>query len=237
MNPFFLKDFMKQSGNAFFLILIAVALFAALSYALSQSGRTSGGNASQDTNRVNASQLTQYPVSLKTAIMRMTTQGAIGVEDVIFNSPSDFGALTDPEKAVAVFYPTGGGAPYAKAPAEIMANGAAGTWKFNSENEVAGVGSDGATAGVDTESADVTAFLSGVTQAVCESMHTKLGLGAIPTIAAAVNITDEQNATTTGIAGHGTGAVLTDAVLDRSPYGCFQKPASTYVYYHVLIER
>ncbi|HEY8190982.1 MAG TPA: hypothetical protein VIG74_01055, partial [Alphaproteobacteria bacterium] len=59
-----------ERGNVLFLILIAVALFAALSYAVTQSSRSGGGDANSETNLINSATLTQYPAGLRTSIIR-----------------------------------------------------------------------------------------------------------------------------------------------------------------------
>ena len=64
-----------ESGNVLFLILIAVALFAALSYAVTQSSRTGGGASDGEQNLINSAQVTQYPASVRTAIVRMIIDG------------------------------------------------------------------------------------------------------------------------------------------------------------------
>lgn len=221
----------SERGNVLFLILIAVALFAALSYAVTQSTRSGGGDASRETTLVNSAQITQYPASIKTAITRMIVSNSVSANDLLFNSPSDFGLFTSTYPAAdGVFHPTGGGATYSEAPASVMQSGAPGTWHFNGKNEVKDIGlTDGTTSG-----ADIIAFLPGVKQAVCESIHTKLGLStSIPTIAG-INSTADMNPTTPGItAGGGT---ITDPILDGQPQGCFISGTS-YVYYHVLVER
>ncbi len=60
----------RDGGNVLFLILIAVALFAALSYAVTQSSR-SGGNADREKLKTAASEIIQYGTAMEQAITRM----------------------------------------------------------------------------------------------------------------------------------------------------------------------
>jgi len=60
----------KEKGNALFLILIAVALFAALSYAVTQSGR-SGGGVDKETLRIQASEFIQQISLMRTGVQRL----------------------------------------------------------------------------------------------------------------------------------------------------------------------
>lgn len=59
-----------QSGNVLFLILIAVALFAALSYAVTRSTR-SGGSAKKEQLRTTAASILDFAATMRTAMMRM----------------------------------------------------------------------------------------------------------------------------------------------------------------------
>lgn len=104
-----------QSGNVLFLILIAVVLFAALSYAITQSSRGSHSGVSNEKLQLQASKILQYSTALENAIMRMQvyngcTDAQISFEHSPFNgsdttydnptSPSDF--------SCHVFHPNGG---------------------------------------------------------------------------------------------------------------------------------
>lgn len=77
-----------QSGNVLFLILIAVALFAALSYAVTLTTRSSGGGSAENEKaHMIASQFGQYGSSLAAAITRLRLSGCADT-DLNFAHPS-----------------------------------------------------------------------------------------------------------------------------------------------------
>ena len=61
----------NQSGNVLFLILIAVALFAALGYAVSNSSRSGGSSPTKDKIETNASAIIQYVSVIRSSIQKM----------------------------------------------------------------------------------------------------------------------------------------------------------------------
>ncbi len=230
-----------EAGNVLFLILIAVALFAALSYAVTQSTRSGGGDASSETNLVNSAQITQYPAGIKTAITRMIISNSVDPAELEFNAPADFTAsgplgVALTSEQVGVFHPNGGGAVYALAPDSVVDTAINPTkeWVFNSENEIYNIGTDGAPS---ASSADIIAFLPGVKQSICTSIHNKLGLSTTFEAETTIDYATQMDSSNTGI-GAG-GGIIGDAggsTLNGQPQGCFLD-GTTYVYFGVLVER
>lgn len=223
-----MKHFNKnQEGNVLFLILIAVALFAALSYAVTQSSRSGSGNANKEQASINAAQLTQYPAGVRTAVIRMVI-GGTSVSSLQFNPPSgNYAGLT--ANSLGVFHPDGGGATYVQAPAGMMADGNPGTWHFNAEFAIADIG---------TTSRDYIAFLPGITEAVCDRVNEDLNISGDTIIGTgdvtALFTTDMHNGYTPG----GPSTLIGDSDspgLKGQPFGCLTDD-TTHIYYHLLSE-
>jgi hypothetical protein len=97
-----------QKGNALFLILIAVALFAALSYAVTQSGRGSG-NIDRETKVLETSQMYQYLSQIRAEVQRMVLiKGCSDTDITFYNAPAK------PE--CGIFSPEGGNMPVSRIP-------------------------------------------------------------------------------------------------------------------------
>lgn len=234
-----------EKGNVLFLILIAVALFAALSYAVTSSSRSGGGDVNKESNLVKSSQITQYPASVRTSIIRMIVSSGVSVDELEFNRPSQFGnCLTGFEDCV--FHPSGGNATFVPAPADVVTGSTPQAWVFNGENEINLVGTTTGGDAPTSSTADIIAFLPNVQKAICEKINDELGIagGTVP-IESNLDVTTEM-INTTGAAGGKVGLVSAASggtiggdvtTLDSQAFGCFQMPANTYYYYHVLIEQ
>ena len=104
----------SEQGNVLFLILIAVALFAALSYAVSYSSNSNdAGNTKSSELNLQASQLLQYFAVLKQNVLRLTTKGCDITEISFEHAPFDgsdsnyINPNSPPDFSCHMFHPDG----------------------------------------------------------------------------------------------------------------------------------
>lgn len=99
-----------QSGNALFLILIAVALFAALSYAITQSSR-GGAGIDRELETIDTAVNQQCAASVDAGIMRLKLIGGCGTDEISYELAS--GVNANPEaptdKSCHLFHSNGAG--------------------------------------------------------------------------------------------------------------------------------
>lgn len=233
----------SERGNALFLILIAVALFAALSYAVTQSGRGSG-SVSREQSLIAASQITQFPAGIRTAVTRMVITG-VSANDVSFIAGDD-------DEDFGVFSATGGGASRQDPPANI---GTATDWRFKAipTKATGGYFITGVGTGDDVAGRDSFAFLEGVSTDICRSILRGLGLSTTPLQeATTTNLTDPTPANEGDPATQAGGTTATSDDegnnlwsfnahnADPQAFSCVDADstaATNFVYYHALIEQ
>lgn len=245
-----MKNSKGQKGNVLFLILIAVALFAALSYAVTQSSR-SGGDASRETNVINTSSLTQYPNQVRTAVLRLVIDGT-AAELLQFNTSnvttdettgSGFSAYLANR---AVFDVKGGAASWQPVPGKLLANTTVDKpWIYSMAFRIPGLGTDA----TDGSGNELIAFAEDITQQICSRLNTDLGWSStIPVTNATLTLTDVRDnahriATTTNVTAPITdGAVPNDGSTPNwfkgKAFGCFQNGSNGhYVFYYTLVEK
>lgn len=222
----------NERGNALFLILIAVALFAALSYAVTQSGR-GGGTVDRETAMIAASQITQYPAMLRTAVTRMVLTGT---------APTTVDYDTAGTTSVHVFATVGGGAVSQAPPNNIGSpkGGADGTvvnsWGYKdllhatNGYYIHAVGTDTNVSGRES-----FAFIRDISLTVCQQILRGLGLSTtVQSNAATLN---HATAAGTGEATKTATATYNAFAGVAQPFACVINGATVYDYYHALIEQ
>lgn len=219
----------SMAGNALFLILIAVMLFAALAYAVSNSLHNGGeGSTEGEKNKVNSANVQQFPSVIAQTITRMTISKTVTLDILSFAhaGSTTYGTFgSDPTHEI--FNPQGGGVPY-QMPEKGINDGS--DWIFTGALEVEGIGS---TVG-DMTSSDLLALLPGVSLATCRNINSD---GSINNLATPPTLTLAGESTAyTGTFSYAD--TISDASLASKNSGCyFSATLNKYVYYHVLAPR
>lgn len=154
-----------QRGNVLFLILIAVALFAALSYAVTQSSRSGADGVTKDKARLIAGEILNYGTMMEQAVTRLRTINRCGETQISFVNGIDtnYTNPSSPGTTCHVFHPDGGGMSWREAPQNAN-DGTA--WMIKGSESVPQVG---------TSSSELILYLFGVNDDVCKEINRGTG--------------------------------------------------------------
>ncbi|MEZ5813925.1 MAG: hypothetical protein R3E13_04285 [Alphaproteobacteria bacterium] len=228
----------QENGNAFFYILIAVVLLAALSFAVSQNGRGNVQQISAERARLYAGEIIEQANIMASAVAQTRLRGS-ALNELCFDHTSwgasnynHAGCASDLNK---IYHPDGAGITWTNAPSEAMDTAATpdNLWHFYGDNEIENIGT---TCGA-ASCADLIMLVDELQLTVCQQINGLLGV----TDATATPPTDTSYGETRYIGSFGYTATIGDeaAALSGQTAACFQKTAAPaeYVFYKVLVSR
>lgn len=96
-----------ENGNILFLILVAVALFAALSYAVTGTSRTTGNTIESEKAKLTQGEIDSYAAAMNTGINRLKLINNCSIID--YTPPTEQGGG---DKSCHLFHPDGGAVSY-----------------------------------------------------------------------------------------------------------------------------
>jgi len=242
--PFFfdnkgMKRPSRESGSALIYILIAIALFAALSYAVAQMMRGGDGTTNEELRRLQATEILQFGRSLRTAVQGMEIDGIADTE-ISFETAAVAGYANGGcgGNECKIFSPAGGGMNYSAPVAadwldqSQVAGANFGQWVFSGDNAVANVG---------TAAPDLLVMLPWVTRSLCTEINDLLSVtnpgGIPPQDNGNADVSTKFTGTYTASQSIGGG----DPEIEGQRAGCFEgagaPAAGTYHFFQVLIAR
>jgi hypothetical protein len=224
----------RESGNVLIYILIAVALVAALSFAVASSWRGNVNILGDEKGKLSSATLLAFGDTVEKAIAQLRLRGT-SLSGLRFASPfltaadyGTYGAAPQDE----IFNTDGGAVNYKDPPPETTVSGTE-KYQFLGGTAVAGVGSTC----TDDSCSDLLLAVANVQEAVCININDTLHVGAqdaAPPEESGIDFTGKFKGVFTYVKTLG-GAGDT---LFAKPEGCFKDNGlSQYVYYKVLIPR
>ncbi len=227
----------RQSGNVLFYVLIAVALLAALSYAIAESSRGNVQRLSEEKARLVATEILEYATIMANAVGQLRLRGfddtALCFDDPGWGADDyDHGGCAD--NAARIFHPEGGGLSWSQPPSDAMDVSATPDtlWHIYGDNEVEGIGTTCAA----STCADLLLVVDELDETVCIQINDLLNV----TNPSGVPPTDSAIGETRFTGAFGYTATIADeaggSVMAGKNAACFQKTSAPaeYTFYKVL---
>jgi hypothetical protein len=220
-----------ESGNVIYYLFIAIALLAALTFAVSQGSRSSVKNLSEDRERLLATEILDYGQTVKSATTQLRLRG-VQFEQLSFAHPDldvAYGTY-DANPAYEVFNPAGGGVIYKDVSSDAQDTPL--PYIFNAGNVINLVG----TSCMTSACAELALYLP-VKRAICLTINDMLNIanpGGVPP--------NGDDLDYSPFAGSATGAELiawtAGHPLEGKLSGCFYDgPNETDYFYQILLPR
>lgn len=125
----------SQKGNALWFILIVIALFGALTAALSRNTGTVNQSGNIEQSRVRATSILRYTTALQTAIQRMMLEGLSESELSFETADNDYKNTSCTHDKCKLFKTAGGGIPYRDL-SSILGNDNTQDWIISAQNRL-----------------------------------------------------------------------------------------------------
>jgi hypothetical protein len=230
----------SNSGNVLFIILLAVALFAALSYAVTSSTRNGGANANNESIQVSAARILNFGSAVQTGIMRLVTVNGISITSIKYNSDvyttkngaSLYGMLGSPANpSLYLFHPSGGAViPQTFTDLSVPCSACSGGGLSPGHSSFVWINIPETGSAV----ADAALLIGSLSQSICAELNRSLDITGVPIL----NLVKADLPSSTGIASVAASSGSTtqdlDAVKGKSAF-CYQEVASPYRYQYIQI--
>lgn len=210
-----------QNGNVFFIILLAIFMMGALSYAVFQGSRTSAVTLSADQAKLASSEILAFADVVGKSVQTLRLRGCADTQISFEPIPYHVNPLAPSDKSCNVFDTNGGKVTYVHSDPSWIVNGSTTEWWFNGETAVEGLG---------TSNPELIFWISNLKPEICQALNQKV-LGKDPVI-------ENIGTQTTGF--NGTYNLVADGIGDDSPTDIYKGAAqgcSKGNFYSVLITR
>ncbi len=209
---------LSQKGSALFIVLIATALFGALSFAVANMMRNDGGiKLSDEKAGLYADDILDYGRTVRQAVQHMRISNGCEDTDISFQNDVVSGYTNGSNANCQVFNPDGGGMSWVS-PAADYNDGS--EWVFAGTNIVDGVG---------TTAPDLIVMLPNINTSVCDRINNVSGI---------TNTGTDNAVDFTKFAGSYASTQTID-FADQKMFGCVNYVSSgdNFFFYQVLIPR
>lgn len=247
-----------QSGNAFWFILLAIALLVALTITITRSNENTEENGSRDRNRIQASDILRQAKSIEQAIDQLRSQG-VAENEISFentyvsgyaNTKCGDSALNTDDDRCKIYHPAGAGLTYKTPSSDWLdkkesASPLYGEWYLYGTACVPGVGTGGAGCDSALSSTDLILALPWIRRDLCVEINRLTGVENLtgPTRPPMID-----GAAYKASLDKFTGTFEADAVIDSTgasftghQSGCFEgdgaNPNGGYHFYYAVIQR